>query len=110
VEFFSREGIRLGSKSSLEESIHEITRIPLAVLRGCPLLDFSISERMAWAENRETTRKEDKAYSLLGIFDVHMPLLYGEGGEKALKRLQEEIDKGLTSKLNNFIFILANKV
>ena len=49
---------------------------------------------MAWAKNRETTRKEDKAYSLLGIFDVHIPLLYGEGAERAFKRLQEEIEKG----------------
>ena len=48
---------------------------------------------MKWAESRETTRKEDIAYSLLGIFDVNMPLIYGEGREKALKRLREEIDK-----------------
>jgi hypothetical protein len=48
---------------------------------------------MLWAETRETTCKEDKAYSLLGIFDVYMPLIYGEGREKALKRLREEIDK-----------------
>jgi hypothetical protein len=53
---------------------------------------------MAWIKNRETTRKEDKAYSLLGIFDVHIPLLYGEGGERAFKRLQEEIGKGSKSK------------
>jgi Heterokaryon incompatibility protein (HET) len=98
VEFFSEEGIRLGDKKSLEESIHEITGIPLKVLRGGPLSDFSISQRIAWIEKRETTRKEDKAYSILGIFDVHMPLLYGEGRERAFKRLQEEIDKGLKSK------------
>jgi hypothetical protein len=49
-------------------------------------------------ENRDTTREEDKAYSLLGIFDVHMPLLYGEGEKRAFRRLQEEIDKGLKSK------------
>jgi hypothetical protein len=52
---------------------------------------------MAWIKNRETTRKEDKAYSLLGIFDVHIPLLYGEGGERAFKQLQEEIGKGSKS-------------
>ena len=48
---------------------------------------------MLWAENRKTTRGEDRAYSLLGIFDVYMPLIYAEGEEKAFKRLQEEIDK-----------------
>ena len=60
--------------------------------------DFSVTERMLWAENRETTRKEDKAYSLLGIFDVHMPLIYGESREKALRRLREEIGKASKGK------------
>lgn len=46
---------------------------------------------MSWASKRKTTRKEDRAHCLLGIFDVNMPLLYGEGGKKAFLRLQEEI-------------------
>lgn len=46
---------------------------------------------MSWAEGRETTVPEDRAYSLMGIFDVNMPLIYGEGGTKAFRRLQEEI-------------------
>jgi len=53
---------------------------------------------MLWAEKRETTRTEDKAYSLLGIFNVYMPLIYGKGREKALRRLWEEIDKALKGK------------
>jgi hypothetical protein len=53
---------------------------------------------MLWVETRDTTRKEDKAYSLLGIFNIHMPLIYGEGGEEALQRLQETIDKSLKGK------------
>ncbi|KAN0067930.1 HET domain containing protein [Elaphomyces granulatus] len=93
VEFFSKEGEYLGNKRSLERHIHEVTGIPVKALQGSPLSDFSVPERMLWAENRDTTHKEDKAYSLLGIFDVHMPLIYGEGREKALKRLREEIDK-----------------
>jgi hypothetical protein len=48
---------------------------------------------MSWAEQRKTTCKEDKAYSLLGIFNISMPIIYGEGREKALARLREEIDK-----------------
>jgi len=48
-----------------------------------------------WAEKRETTREEDKAYSLLGIFNIQIPVLYGEERENAFKRLQEEIDKPL---------------
>ncbi|KAN0071560.1 HET domain containing protein [Elaphomyces granulatus] len=93
VEFFSEEGEQLGNKKSLERHIHEVTGIPIKALRGSPLSDFSVPERMLWAEKRETTRKEDKAYSLLGIFNVYMPLIYGEGRENAFKRLREEMDK-----------------
>ncbi|XTI93092.1 HET-domain-containing protein [Cenococcum geophilum] len=93
VEFFSKEGEQLDNKNPLERHVYEITGIPVKALQGSPLSDFSVTERMLWAEKRETTRKEDKAYSLLGIFDVHMPLIYGEGREKALRRLREEIDK-----------------
>jgi hypothetical protein len=48
---------------------------------------------MSWAERRETTEPEDRAYSLLGIFDVQMPLIYSEGEQNALRRLREEITK-----------------
>ncbi|KAH8883686.1 hypothetical protein GQ53DRAFT_786674 [Thozetella sp. PMI_491] len=91
VEFFSRDGERLGDKSSLERQIQSATNIPLDALRGYPLSNFSVPERMSWIRSRETTRDEDKAYSLLGIFDIHMPLLYGEGRERAFRRLEEEI-------------------
>jgi hypothetical protein len=57
---------------------------------------YSIAERMSWASKRETTRPEDLAYCLLGIFDVSMPPLYGEGSRKAFRRLQEEIMKTST--------------
>ena len=93
VDFFSLEGERLGSKLSLEVIIHEITSIPRAALRGGPLDCFSSDERMSWASYRHTKEEEDQIYSLLGIFDVSMPLIYGEGKEKAYKRLQEEIEK-----------------
>jgi Heterokaryon incompatibility protein (HET)/NACHT domain len=93
VEFFSREGKRLGDKKSLEQQIFEITGISNKALRQTPLSQFSVDERMSWAKYRQTTRKEDKIYSLLGIFDVYMPLIYGEGEEKAYKRLRREIGK-----------------
>jgi hypothetical protein len=92
VDFFSYEGERLGSKQSLEDMIHDITRIPKAALKGQPLKGFSHAERMSWTERRHTKEEEDQAYSLLGIFDVSMALIYGEGKEKAFKRLQKEID------------------
>ncbi|KFZ25299.1 hypothetical protein V502_00223 [Pseudogymnoascus sp. VKM F-4520 (FW-2644)] len=93
VDFFSKEGELLGNKASLERHICEITGIPANALRGSLLSDLSVTERMIWAASRETYRQEDKAYSLLGIFDVNMPLIYGEGRDKALQRLREEIDK-----------------
>ncbi|KAF2468341.1 TPR-like protein [Lindgomyces ingoldianus] len=92
VEFFSREGKLLGSKKSLEKQISEITRIPISALRGNPLSYFTVDERMSWRTNRETTLEEDKVYSLLGIFGVHMPAIYGEGEHHALRRLQSEIE------------------
>jgi hypothetical protein len=93
VEFFSREGKRLGDKRSLERQIHEITGIAVPALQGTSLSQFGVDERLSWVENRQTTRKEDEAYSLLGIFDVYMPHIYGEGRNNAFKRLREEIDK-----------------
>lgn len=49
-----------------------------------------IARRMSWAAKRQTTRVEDLAYCLLGLFNINMPLLYGEG-PKAFYRLQQEI-------------------
>jgi hypothetical protein len=93
VEFFTQDRKPLGNKKSLERHICEITRIPGGALRGSPLADFSIAERMLWAQTRQTTREEDMAYSLLGIFGVFMPLIYGEGRDNARGRLREAIDK-----------------
>lgn len=91
VEFFSKDYCLLGDKRSLERTIHEITGIAFEALRrDRPLHDFSIDERMSWAENRNTTRPEDAAYCLLGIFGVYIPLIYGEGQKRALRRLWKE--------------------
>ena len=98
VEFFSKNRELLGDKKSLERHICEITRIPSRALRGGPLAEFSVTERMSWADTRQTTRDEDMAYSLLGIFGVHISLIYGEGRENAFKRLREEIDKASKGK------------
>jgi len=105
IEFFSAEGRRLGDKKSLQQKIGDITGVSLQALQGTPLFHFSIDERMSWAAKREAKREEDEAYSLLGVFDVQMPLLYGEKKAKAFIRLQEEIDKSLKSKLFSSISI-----
>jgi hypothetical protein len=91
VEFFSRESKRLGDKRSLKQQIHEITGIADSALQGAALSQFSVDERLSWIESRQTKREEDKAYSLLGIFDVCMPLIYGEGEENAFKRLRTSV-------------------
>ncbi|OAG12575.1 HET-domain-containing protein, partial [Paraphaeosphaeria sporulosa] len=93
VDFFSSEGARLGSKSSLESEIHEITGIAKIALRGDALSSFSIKERRSWAERRSTTIEEDEVYCLFGIFDISMALIYGEGRDRAYRRLEEEIHK-----------------
>ncbi|KAH9203227.1 hypothetical protein DL95DRAFT_350087 [Leptodontidium sp. 2 PMI_412] len=96
VEFFSRHDKRLGDKKTLQQQIHEITGIPIAALEGTPLSQFGVDERLSWAKNRDTTRGEDKAYSLLGMFGIYLPLIYGEGREHAFKRLRKEIQNSLT--------------
>ncbi|KAK4443506.1 hypothetical protein QBC34DRAFT_211026 [Podospora aff. communis PSN243] len=103
VEFYSRDWRLLGTKldnrrntapeHSFPVLISTITGIDLAILEGrLDLEDLSIASRMRWAARRQTTRIEDKAYCLMGIFGVNMPLLYGEGN-RAFIRLQEEILK-----------------
>jgi hypothetical protein len=79
----------------MREQISEITEIQVEALIGASLEDFSVAQRMCWASRRQTTRIEDEAYSLMGIFGVHMPMLYGEGSHGFI-RLQEEIIKRST--------------
>lgn len=62
---------------------------------------WSIAQRTSWTSGRRTTRIEDRAHSLLGIFQVNMLLHYGEGS-RAFQRLQEEI-----VKVSNDISIFA---
>jgi Heterokaryon incompatibility protein (HET) len=92
VEFFSAEGNRLGDKKSLEPEICEITSIPVEALRGKPLSSFPLSQRRLWTSNRSATRAEDKAYSLMGIFESFIPPMYGEGEKNAFRRLWKEVD------------------
>lgn len=91
VEFFSEDGLRLGDKSSLEGQIYNITGISVRALHSEKLSQFKIEEIFKWAEKRETTHEEDWAYSLLGIFGIFMPLIYGEGRAHAVSRLKREI-------------------
>ncbi|KAK3314282.1 heterokaryon incompatibility protein-domain-containing protein [Apodospora peruviana] len=80
-----------GTKRDTAESLSVITGIDQEVLlHQRELSTIAVARRMSWAAPRRTTRIEDRAYSLLGIFDIHMPLIYGEG-QNAFTRLQEMI-------------------
>jgi hypothetical protein len=94
--FFSANWNLLGTREEWRNSITAITRIHSDAPVGEPeriSSNYSVAQRMPWAANRVTTREEDMAYCLMGIFNVNMPLLFGEGGSKAFVRLQEEIIK-----------------
>lgn len=93
VMFYDRDQNLIGRRSEMVGVVEKATGVDASVLRRImPLSEVSIAKRMSWAACRRTTRTEDRAYSLLGIFDINMPLLYGEGN-KAFRRLQEEIMK-----------------
>ncbi len=90
VIFYGSDWQELGSKSDLRSQISLITGVQLRHM--IDINSASVAQKMSWASGRKTTRVEDIAYSLMGIFDVNMPLIYGEG-KKAFTRLQHEIVK-----------------
>ncbi|KAI0692865.1 hypothetical protein C8T65DRAFT_617430 [Cerioporus squamosus] len=93
VLFLNRDWDIIASKTDHAHTLEEITKVPAQVLRHeYGLEDVSVAARMSWAANRKTTRPEDEAYCLLGIFSINMPTLYGEG-RRAFQRLQEEVMK-----------------
>lgn len=95
IGFYDQAWNHRGSKRDLGPRLSKITGVDAAVLESSDIMFvLPVARRMSWAAKRSTTRIEDQAYSLLGIFDVNMPLIYGEG-DKAFLRLQESIAKEL---------------
>lgn len=92
VYFYSHTWGFLGDKASLCRDLAAITGIDVGILRGANPASCSVALRMSWASERTTSRPEDRAYNLIGLFDVTLPMVYGEG-EKTFVRLQEEIIK-----------------
>ncbi|KAK0644599.1 heterokaryon incompatibility protein-domain-containing protein, partial [Cercophora newfieldiana] len=92
LHFYDLAWNKVDEKSKITAELQAITGIDEMVLQGAPPEEVSVGRRMSWAASRQTTRQEDVAYSLFGIFNVNLPLIYGEG-EKAFLRLQEEILK-----------------
>lgn len=102
VEFYDKNGQYQGGRDFKYETLAAITGIDADVLAGYESpYKYSVAIRMSWAASRQTTRPEDTAYCLLGLFDVSLPLIYGEG-VGAFRRLQEAIMKS-----NNDLSILA---
>lgn len=90
VTFYDHFWTQVGTRERDRQKIAEITSIDIEALDALPLDAYSVANKMSWAAGRRTTRDEDRAYSMLGILGVNMPLLYGEGS-KAFHRLQEEL-------------------
>ena len=108
VEFYARDWAAIGTKFERYEQIADITAIDPSVLVRQEDFDlFSTAERLSWAAHRNVTREEDEAYSLLGLFDVNIPLLYGEGRQKAFVRLQEAV---YNSTADHSIFLFRHSL
>lgn len=91
VIFVAKDWTVIGAKADFADVLEEITGIDNAVLTfDLSLAQVSVARRLSWASRRQTTRVEDKAYCLLGLFGIHMPLIYGEG-DHAFVRLQQII-------------------
>lgn len=110
--FYGAEWTALGTCHSMKEhtvasffhdAVSKAAHVPLDVLLGRKKVEeFCIAHRMSWAAPRRTTRPEDISYSLMGLFRVNIPILYGEGAAKAFERLQQEI---LKSSFDQSIFV-----
>ena len=91
LQFFNKDWQPIGYKKGLAGDLRCITQVPPHILTdGLEGNRPCIAQIISWAAKRTTTRVEDKAYSLMGLLDVNMPMLYGEG-KKAFQRLQLEI-------------------
>ncbi|KAK3716341.1 hypothetical protein LTR37_006491 [Vermiconidia calcicola] len=92
IFFYNQAFKRVGTKVELNKAISDVTGVPINCLSNTwKPEECCIAQRMSWISERQTSRPEDMAYCLLGVFDINMPLDYGEGRRKAFLRLQEQI-------------------
>ena len=103
VDFYNRDWIPIGNRYALRHEIREATRIRKKYLGGpASISEACVAEKMSWLSNRTTSRIEDMSYCMLGLFNITLPLLYGER-EGAFKRLQLEILRKSTDE-SIFVF------
>jgi hypothetical protein len=100
-EILLRNTCETNTRASLSRTIERFTRIPFVVLMGQSLEEYSVARVMSWVAGREATKVEDRAYALLGLFGVFMPMIYGEG-EMAFRRLQLETMK---TEIDHSLFV-----
>lgn len=91
LEFFANDWKTIGTKLERAKEIEGITGIPESILLREVSGQGNVAERLSWAAHRHVTREEDIAYSLMGLFNINMPMLYGEGGENAFRRLLQQV-------------------
>ncbi|KAE9381114.1 HET-domain-containing protein [Stipitochalara longipes BDJ] len=108
IEFYDWGWNMIGTNDTLRELLSEITGIDADILNDSDRIhSIPVARRMSWAASRQTTRVEDLAYCLFGIFDVNLPLIYGEG-KKSFIRLQEAIARE-TNDLSLFAWTSQNE-
>ncbi|KIM66909.1 hypothetical protein SCLCIDRAFT_1210965 [Scleroderma citrinum Foug A] len=91
INIVQRGLVPLSDKRELAPALRNITRVPHHILMdGLSGDRLCIARIMSWTVDRRTTRVEDRAYSLMGLLDVNMPMLYGEE-KRTFHRLQLEI-------------------
>lgn len=90
IIFLASDWSETGTKNSLRSAVSRVSRIYDKVLQDCRLDEYSVTRKMSWPASRQTTRLENAAYCLMGLFDVGISLSYGDGS-KAFPRLQQAI-------------------
>jgi hypothetical protein len=92
VIFYNQNYSQKWTRNEVQCEIESITGIPRALLEGSIDLDNVRAEDVwTWSRDRKTTRPEDLAYCLLGLFGVSMAVIYGEGEKNSFRRLRREI-------------------
>lgn len=93
LHFYDASWDKIAAKQDIIHELETITGVPRQSLLGFDpsTTEATVAQRMSWAARRTTTRDEDRSYSLLGLFDVNLPMIYGEGGRNAFVRLQQAV-------------------
>lgn len=110
VHFYDQSWVYIADKQDIAGEIETITGISRQFLLEVDAVKgASVAQRMSWAAHRATAREEDLAYCLLGLFGVHLPLIYGEGGKNAFVRLQQVVMEK-TSDTSIFAWGLGSRI